>query len=41
MRIEAWRKKYGECLLHWLDMLGEMDALCSMGTFAFNHPAYT
>ena len=30
MRIEAWRKKYGECLLHWLDMLGEMDALCSM-----------
>lgn len=41
MRIEAWRKKYGGCLLHWLDMLGEMDALCSMGTFAFNHPAYT
>ena len=41
MRIEAWRKKYGDCLLHWLDMLGEMDALCSMGTFAFNHPAYT
>ena len=41
MRIEAWREKYGESLLHWLDMLGEMDALCSMGTFAFNHPAYT
>ena len=41
MRIEEWRRKYGGCLLHWLDTLGEMDALCSMGTFAFNHPAYT
>lgn len=40
MRIEEWRRKYGGCLLHWLDTLGEMDALCSMGTFAFNHPAY-
>ena len=21
MRIEAWRKKYGGCLLHWLDKM--------------------
>ena len=41
MRIEQWRHKYGKYLLHWLDVLGETDALCSMATFAFNHPAYT
>ena len=29
MRIEEWRRKYGGCLLHWLDTLGEMDALKS------------
>lgn len=40
MRIEQWRHKYGKYLLHWLDVLGEMDALCSMATFAYNHPAY-
>ena len=41
MRIEQWRQKYGMHLLHWLDTLGQMDALCSMANFAYNHPAYT
>lgn len=41
MRIEQWREKYGSYLLQWLDMLGQMDALCSMATFAYNHPVYT
>lgn len=41
MRIELWRKKYGLYLLGWLDTLGEMDALCSLATFAYNHPDYT
>lgn len=40
MRIEQWRHKYGKYLLHWLDVLGEADALCSMATFAYNHPGY-
>lgn len=40
MRIEQWRKKYGNYLLPWLDTLGEMDALCSLATFAYNHPEY-
>lgn len=40
MQIEQWRHKYGKYLSHWLDTLGKMDALCSMGTFAYNHPAY-
>lgn len=41
MRIEQWRHAYGKYLLCWLDALGEIDALCSMATFACNHPAYT
>lgn len=40
MRIEQWRHKYGKYLLHWLDVLGDIDALCSLATFAGNHPAY-
>lgn len=40
MRIEQWRQKYGNRLLQWLDTLGEMDALCSIATFACNHPGY-
>ena len=41
MRIELWRHRYGKYLLHWLDVLGEADALCSLATFAHNHPTYT
>lgn len=40
MRIEQWREKYGKYLLCWLDTLGKIDALCSLGTFAYNHPGY-
>ena len=41
IRIEQWRQKYGAYLIHWLDTLGQMDALCSLATFACNHPGYT
>lgn len=40
IRIEQWRQKYGAQLLHWLDTLGKVDALCSIATFAYNHPSY-
>lgn len=40
IRIEQWRQKYGAQLLHWLDTLGKVDALCSIATFAYNHPPY-
>ena len=26
--------------LHWLEAIGEMDAYCSLATFAYNHPGY-
>lgn len=40
MQIELWREKHAKDLLVWLDMVGEMEAYCSLATFAFNHPDY-
>lgn len=40
LRIEAWKDKYGKYLGGWLEAVGEIDALCSLGTFAYNHPDY-
>ena len=37
MRIEAWKEIHAGELPHWLEAIGEMDALCSLGTFAYNH----
>ena len=41
LRIERWKQEHGTHLLQWLEALGRLDALCSLGTFAFNHPEYT
>ena len=40
MRIEAWREQHAGQLPQWLAAIGEMDALCSLATFAYNHPDY-
>lgn len=40
VRIEQWKKTHGKYVLGWLKTVGELDALCSLGTFAFNHPTY-
>ena len=40
LRIERWKQEHGMHLLQWLEALGHLDALCAMGTFAFNHPTY-
>lgn len=41
MRIEAWKEQYAGELPHWLTALGQMDALNSLATFAYNHPEYS
>lgn len=41
LRIEQWKEEHGKYLIQWLEALGRLDALCSLGTFAFNHPEYT
>lgn len=40
MRIEAWKEEHAEALPAWLSAIGEMDALLSLATFAYNHPDY-
>lgn len=41
MRIEAWKEQHASELPRWLEAIGEMDAYCSLATFAYNHPSYT
>lgn len=40
MRIEAWKESYAANMPQWLEALSEMDAYCSLATFAYNHPHY-
>jgi hypothetical protein len=36
--LEAWRRKYGKGLPGWLAAVGEMEALCALAGYAFEHP---
>lgn len=38
--IEAWRARHGAAAMVWLAAIGEMEALASLATFAFEHPDY-
>lgn len=40
VRIEKWKEHYGQHIVNWMEAVGELDALCSLGTFAYNHPEY-
>jgi hypothetical protein len=36
--IEAWRAKHGREIGRWLDAVGELEALCSLAAYAYEHP---
>jgi hypothetical protein len=36
--IEAWRVRHGSAAARWMAAIGELEALASLGTFAFEHP---
>ena len=40
IRMEKWRVRNKENVLKWLEVLGQIDALNSLATFAFNNPGY-
>ena len=40
MRIEKWKENHAADLPRWLETIGEIDAYCSLATFAYNHPEY-
>lgn len=40
MKIEAWKEECAAQLPQWLKAIARMDAICSLSTFAYNHPGY-
>lgn len=40
MRIEKWKEMHASDLPRWIETIGEIDAYCSLATFAYNHPEY-
>jgi hypothetical protein len=36
--IEAWRRQSGPAIARWLAVVGEMEALCSLAGYAYEHP---
>jgi len=36
--LERWRRRSGPHLGTWLDVIGEFEALCSLASYAFEHP---
>lgn len=40
MKIERWKEKSAGKLPQWLKAIAQIDALCSLSTFAYNHPGY-
>jgi hypothetical protein len=37
--IEAWRSEHGDAIGLWLDAAGELEALCCLAAYAYEHPA--
>jgi DNA mismatch repair ATPase MutS len=40
IKIEHWKEKTAPHLPQWLEAVKKIDALCSLSTFAYNHPEY-
>ena len=38
LAIEAWRLRTGPELEHWIDAIGEIEALCDLAGYAYEHP---
>lgn len=36
--IESWRRRYGPVMASWLKAIGDMEALSSLATYAYEHP---
>jgi hypothetical protein len=38
LAVESWRRAFGPAVGDWLAMVGEIEALVSLGTYAYEHP---
>src|SRR5262249_3573121 len=36
--IEEWRAQHGPAIARWLNAVGELEALCSLSAYAYEHP---
>ncbi len=36
--VDAWRVRYGAAVAQWLALVGDVEALASLGTYTFEHP---
>ena len=41
MAVEAWRQVAGPAIGQWMAAVGEFEALCSLGAYAFERPEQT
>ncbi len=41
MKIEQWKEENADNLPRWMEAITELDAYCSLATFAYNHPHYS
>lgn len=41
MKIESWKEQHAAQLPIWLQTIGDIEALCSLGTFAYNNSDYS
>jgi hypothetical protein len=39
LAIERWRQRFGPAVVGWLAAVGELEALCALAGFAYEHPA--
>ena len=39
MAAEAWRRRWGAKMRRWADLTGEMEALLSLASYSYEHPA--
>lgn len=39
MAIERWRRAWGPHIREWIDTAGEFEALCSLGSYYYEHPS--
>ncbi len=40
INLRSWKSKFSEHIVNWLDVIGEMEALCSLANFRYNNPNY-
>jgi hypothetical protein len=38
--LEKWKKENGRKIMPWLELLGEVESLCSFANLSFNNPAF-